>query len=132
MIGVDTNVLLRLIVGDDKKQQAAARALFDRRSPDEPVYVCQTVLLELVWSLGRTYGYPREQVLALLDELLGLNDVALEQQDLVAKVVDKARETKTGFPDIMVAMGNLNAGCVSTLTFDRAAAKRVEGMELLS
>lgn len=50
----------------------------------------------------------------------------------IAKVVDKARETNMGFPDIMAAVSNLSVGCVHTLAFDRVAAKRIEGMELLS
>lgn len=44
MIGVDTNVLLRLFVGDDRGQLAKAQSLLARRSAGEPVYA--------FWSLS--------------------------------------------------------------------------------
>jgi predicted nucleic-acid-binding protein len=43
MIAVDTNVLVRLLTGDDPKQTAAARSLFAA----EPVWIAKTVLLEV-------------------------------------------------------------------------------------
>ena len=49
MIGIDTNLLLRLIVGDEPKQAVTARAfLREHCSADEPGYVCHIVLVELV------------------------------------------------------------------------------------
>lgn len=132
MIGVDTNVLLRLFVGDNRQQHAKARRLLARRSAGEPVHICTTVLLELVWSLRRTYGYPRNDILALLSELLDVNDVVFEQQERVAEAVERAKEDGADLPDLLIAMGNLKAGCTRTVTFDAGAANRIEGMEFLS
>jgi len=89
--------------------------------------------LELVWSFGRTYGYPRNDVLALLSELLDVNDVVFEQQELVAAAVETAKEDGTDhLPELLIAMGNIKAACIRAVTLDAGAANRNEGMELLS
>ncbi len=57
MIAVDTNVLLRLLVGDDPAQAAKARRLFDRADAEhKAIWVADSVLVELVWTLGRLCG----------------------------------------------------------------------------
>jgi predicted nucleic-acid-binding protein len=58
LITVDTNVLVRLLLGDDAKQSAQAKALFESgESLTAPV----TVMLELVWVL-ETYDLSTEKV----------------------------------------------------------------------
>ena len=42
MTAVDTNVVVRLLTGDDPAQEAAARALFE----SGPIWIAKTVLLE--------------------------------------------------------------------------------------
>ena len=53
MIAVDTNVLVRLLTGDDLKQAAAARSLFAAG----PIWIAKTVLLETAWVLRSLYGF---------------------------------------------------------------------------
>ena len=47
MIAVDTNVLVRLLTGDEPEQAAAARRLF----ASEAIWIGKTVLLETGWVL---------------------------------------------------------------------------------
>lgn len=57
MIAVDTNVLVRLFVADEPAQAAKAQKLFDAAADREiAVWVSDTVLVELVWTLGRAYA----------------------------------------------------------------------------
>ena len=52
LIGLDTNVLLRLLVKDDIRQmETAARAVAQRCTAESPGYVNQIVLCEVVWVL---------------------------------------------------------------------------------
>ncbi len=53
MIAVDTNVLVRLLTGDDPEQEAASRALFARQS----IWIAKTVLLETAWVLRSLHGF---------------------------------------------------------------------------
>ena len=60
MTAVDTNVVVRLLTGDDPKQAAAARALFRSRQ----IWVAKTVLLETGWVLRSLYGYEERAIRA--------------------------------------------------------------------
>jgi predicted nucleic-acid-binding protein len=79
MIAVDTNVLVRLLTGDDSKQEAA-RSLFAR----EPIWIAKTVLLETGWVLRSLYGLEEVEILAAFTKLLGLENVHAEDESSVA------------------------------------------------
>ena len=63
MIGIDTNVLVRLIVADEPRQTSAARNFIrDRCTAGEPGFVSNIVLAEIAWTLTAGYGYSRQRV----------------------------------------------------------------------
>ncbi|MGO9241498.1 MAG: type II toxin-antitoxin system VapC family toxin [Bryobacteraceae bacterium] len=80
MIAVDTNVLVRLLTGDDPRQAAAARSLV----ASGPVWIAKTVLLETGWVLGSVYGFEDQAVREALTKLLGLASVHAEDEASVA------------------------------------------------
>ena len=80
MIAVDTNVLVRLLTGDEPKQEAAARSLF----ADQPVWIAKTVLLETGWVLRRLYGFEENRIRDAFTRLLGLASVHAEDESSVA------------------------------------------------
>ena len=80
MIAVDTNVLVKLLTGDDPKQAAAAKAIFER----EPVWIAKTVLLETGWVLGSLYGFEDAAIRDAFAKLLGLKNVHMEDGPSVA------------------------------------------------
>jgi hypothetical protein len=80
MIAVDTNVLVRLLRGDDSKQEEAARSLFARG----PIWIAKTVLLETAWVLGSLYGLEEAEIRGAFTKLLGLQNVHTEDESSVA------------------------------------------------
>ncbi len=131
MIGIDTNLLLRLIVGDEPKQAVAAREyLRDRCSADEPGYVCHIVLVELVWALAKAYGYPRDRIAAAIEQILETAQLDVESSNDVAAAVKEYRNGTADFADCLLVRVNAASGCPHTVTFDRKAAK-LKGFELL-
>ena len=80
MIAVDTNVLVRLLTGDDPKQGAASRALFARES----IWIGKTVLLETGWVLRSLYGFEEGAIRDAFTKLLGLENVQAEDESSVA------------------------------------------------
>ena len=74
MIAVDTNVVVRLIVADDERQLARARALAEC----EALYVSLTVLVETDWVLRSSYGYDRGRIVAALGFLYNGFDLVFE------------------------------------------------------
>lgn len=131
MIGIDTNVLLRLIVGDEPKQAVAARNFIrDNCSPDEPGYVCQIVLVELVWTLAKAYGFTREHIASAIEQILETAQLDVESSTDVAAAVKDYLAGAADFADCLLVRMNTDAGCERTVTFDRKAAK-LAGFKLL-
>ena len=52
MIGLDTNVLLRLFASDDPPH-SSERVRIERRAADEPCFVNPVVLAEFAWTHTR-------------------------------------------------------------------------------
>ena len=84
MIAVDTNVLVRLLTDDDRKQAAAARGPFAA----EQIWIAKTVLLETGWVLGSLYGFEESAIREAFTKLLGLRNVQVEDEPSVAAALD--------------------------------------------
>lgn len=80
MIAVDTDVLVRLLTGDDPKQAAAAQSLFAAG----PVWIAKTVLLETGWVLRSLYGFDESAIGGAFAKLMGLGNVRTEDEPAVA------------------------------------------------
>lgn len=126
MHGVDTNVIVRYLTGDDPKQADKARAVIGRT----PVFVPRTVLLEVECVLRGVYDLPAEQIIPALRALAGLPSVSVEDAGLVAKAMDWA-EAGLDFADAMHLAAA--AECEGFLTFDQRLARagaRLSGMSI--
>jgi predicted nucleic-acid-binding protein len=80
MVAVDTNVLVRLLTGDEPKQAADAKALF----AGGPIWIAKTVLLETGWVLRSVYGLEEGAIHDVFAKLLGLKNVHTEDESSVA------------------------------------------------
>ena len=120
MIAVDTNVLLRLLVGDDPAQAAKARRLFDRADAEQKtVWVADTVLVELVWTLGRAYSRNRADIVKALRTLSSHATVMLESAAAVRDATDAFERGRADFADCLLCVKAESAGCDEVATFDR-------------
>jgi predicted nucleic-acid-binding protein len=67
MIGLDTNILLRYIVQDDPIQSGIATTFIETHcTAKTPGFVCNIVLVELVWVLEGGYGYDKNSIITVL------------------------------------------------------------------
>jgi predicted nucleic-acid-binding protein len=80
MVAVDTNVVVRLLTGDDPKQSDAARSLFAA----EQIWIARMVLLETGWVLRSLYGFDESAIRDAFGKLLGLENVHTEDKPAVA------------------------------------------------
>jgi len=124
VIGLDTNVLIRLIVGDDARQTALARShVAKAEAAEEPQYIGVIALCEIAWVLERGYGWPRRDVATALEALLGARNVTVEDASMARQAIEDYRLSGADFADALMGLRNQRAGCRATLTFDRRAAK---------
>jgi len=124
MIGLDTNVLVRYIVQDDKAQAAAATTLIESRcTPEEPGLVATAVLCELAWVLGRGYGYSRSQVAQVVRAILTAEELAAEAPERAWRALRLFETGRADLADCLIGAGNRELGAETTFTFDHAAAE---------
>jgi predicted nucleic-acid-binding protein len=67
MIAIDTNVLLRYLLDDDRTQSAKTRRLVGQH---ESILLTDIVLIETVWTLtGKRYGFNKDDICTLISRL---------------------------------------------------------------
>ena len=124
MIGLDTNVLLRLFVDDDMVQAATTRRFVASRcSRETPGFVDRVALCETVWVLTRIYGFGRAETVSVVEQLLASQDIVLEDQDAVHAALGIFANRGIEFADVLIGQANRARGCEATATFDRKAAR---------
>lgn len=130
MIALDTNVLLRFLIRDDEGQARAAAALLQELKVEEPGYISREVAIELVWTLKNHYGFRRERIATVFDDLILSAALDLEAASDVARAAQEYRRGGADLADRMIAAAARRAGAVSLYTFDRKAA-RLPGVTLV-
>lgn len=124
MIGLDTNILVRLLVKDDIGQMEQAQRFVDENcTPDAPAFINCIVLAELVWVLESVYRFSRSEIAAAVEKVLAGSDRVIEHRGAVLVALDDFRTTGIGFGDALIGQINRARGCEATATFDRKAAK---------
>jgi predicted nucleic-acid-binding protein len=132
MKAVDTNVLVRFLVNDDPAQANAVRELFATAERQREAYwVPVLVVMEAIWVLQSAYGVDRSELIATLNDLLLLPVLEFEDRAAVQHMLAGAVENAGDLPDLLIAETARLAGCESTLTFDKKAA-RAAGFELIA
>lgn len=132
MIGIDTNVVLRLLVRDDDAQVRAVEQFVESNcSPEDPGYVSHLVVAEVAWVLKDIYGYHKSQIASAINGLLKLASIEVDSSDEVTGAISDLARSSAGFTDCLLARMNAAAGCDYTVTFDRKAAK-LTGFKLLA
>ena len=123
MIGRDTNVLVRFLVGDDPDQAArVVRLIEERCTGDDPGFVDSVVLCELVWVLEAAYGYARPLIAEVIEKMLHTAELEVADTGAAWAALRAYRSGGADFSDALVGRLNRQAGCAATATFDRAAA----------
>ena len=123
MNGIDTNILVRLLAGDDATQVKQAALFFRKKcSPANPGWISIIVICELMWVLARGYKYPKSQLIAVLDHLLRAPFLKLEDESTVRSALVLWHNHNLDFSDALLAERNRQAGCTTTITFDHNAA----------
>ena len=132
MKGIDTNVLIRYLVSDDKKQAEQANTAIQAAADEgEALMLCSVVLVEAVWVLQGVYRLSKAATLVLLDKVFATAQFEIEERDTARQALEDFRATNADFADCLILEIARKAGQVPLLTFDKALA-RLDGVERLS
>jgi predicted nucleic acid-binding protein len=120
MIAIDTNVLVRLLVGDEPAQARRARRLVEKSD----VFVCASVLLETEWVLRSAYRFEADAISAAFRAVLGLPNVVPESPATLAQALD-GYDAGLDFADALHLASS--HGAAAFYTFDRRLLRAVKG-----
>jgi len=124
MIGLDTNLILRYLIQDDPKQTRQANHVFDRQLSDEnPGFISLVTVLEIVWVLRSLFKRTPAQIAAHLVLLLAADTLEVQNEQQVFEAVFALKRGTGEFEDALIGALDAWAGCSTTLTFDRKAAR---------
>ncbi|MDQ0463875.1 putative nucleic-acid-binding protein [Caulobacter ginsengisoli] len=119
-ITADTNLLVRVLVGDDLDQAEAAQA---ELSAAELVALPLAALCELVWVLERGYGIEGSDVSKALRGLL--NGANIETNRPAAEAGLAMLEAGGDFADGVIAFEGYWLGAETFVSFDRKAVRLI-------
>jgi predicted nucleic-acid-binding protein len=124
VLGIDTNVVVRLLVSDDAEQTRRARKLIEESlDREESVLVSLLVLIESEWVLRSRYEFKREAILGMFRVLLGARELSFEDEPAVEEALFHWKDSVCGFADCLITAHNRQLGCRATATFDAKAAR---------
>ncbi len=124
MKALDTNVLVRYLVADDKDMATRAlRLLQDAQTSGESYLVTTLVLLETLWVLRTKYGLGRQDIRETVLKLENLSGVTFENQELIRKFLHHAADSVLELADLLIAIQANECGAQTVLTFDRKASR---------
>ncbi len=131
MKGIDTNVLIRYLVADDKKQaEQASKTIQNAADEGESLILCTVVLAETVGVLEDVYQLSKGEILSLLDKLFSTAQFEIEDRDSARQALEDFRTSKADFADCLIGRKNRLLGCDKTFTFDQDL-KTLDTFELL-
>lgn len=124
MAAFDTNVLVRILVGDDPAQTRKAEQAFSSHAAGEGVFVSLIVLAEVSWVLAATYEWDRATIHTHLSRLVRTEGVVVEELELVQAALDAYANGKAGLSDYLI-LGKARTGPGGSLvTFDKKLARQ--------
>jgi len=128
-IGLDTSVVLRLLIGEPHAQTEIARRRIERALlVRERVVVTDLVVAETFHALRHHYGVPEAVALGRLREFLGSDVIHLDPVG-AGEVLGQGARGQGGVVDRLIVFRHRTLGA-TTVTFDRRQA-RLEGGVLL-
>jgi predicted nucleic acid-binding protein len=128
-IGLDTSVVLRLLIGEPRAQTEIARRRIERALlVRERVVVTDLVVAETFHALRHHYGVPEVVALGRLREFLGSDVIHLDPAG-AGEALGQGARGQGGVVDRLIVFRHRTLGA-TTVTFDRRQA-RLEGGVLL-
>ena len=125
---LDTNVVVRLLIGDDPIRTPIAERAFLDAIARGGVYLPDVVLAEVGWVL-RGYGLDRESRYALLERLVRTRGVVVEDIDAVIDALEQYRHGSDLADQLILARAS-RLQALPVLTFN-ARFSTSEGVEIL-
>ena len=132
MIGLDTNVVLRLLLTDDPAQKTrAAKFVHHAKRLDTRVIITLAVVLEMEWVLRSGARMNKGEVLNVFNLLLESYDIEIDNEKVLEQALHIYENAASDFAECLFLSQYQRMGCSTMMTFDAKAA-RMAGVDLIA
>lgn len=126
---IDTNVLLRLIVGDVPAQYEEAKKLLTEANG--PIFVSDTVFVEVIFVLSREYKLTRYQIKQAIIGLLSIEVITCNSAALTKALNIYVGAPSLSFEDCIIGVQASLNDALPLYTFDKKFATQHPNAVLL-
>jgi predicted nucleic-acid-binding protein len=119
VVTFDTNVLVRILIGDDPAQTRLAERLFKAHATGDGIFVPLLVLAEVAWVLSGGYGLERAVIHERLTRLARTRGVFVEDVELVLDALSRYRTSSVDFADLLIISKASSQHALPLFTFDK-------------
>ncbi len=113
---IDTNVIIRFLVGDHAEHLAQSSAILERVEQGEiEIHILASVLMEVFFVLTKFYKIPKEEVINDLKRILSLDGVINDDKLILFETLSIIENKNIDFVDALLC-----------------AKQRLQGLEILS
>lgn len=122
---VDTNIILRLLVGDDKELQTKAVSYFkEAESGKRKLVIIPLVVAEVCFVLESFYKKTREDIVDKLQVFLAARWLSVEERNSLLNTLPFYKKGFHFVDSFLISWVKNNGG--SLLTFDKKLSKEVQ------
>jgi len=120
MKAIDTNVLVRLLVKDNKSQSQKA-LIYVKKHPG--VFISLLVLCETTWVLSSCYNIKKTELCVAIENILSVDEFEVEDSDIVWRSLSEYKKLNIDFSDCLIGVIAKYNNTDIVATFDKKAAK---------
>jgi len=131
-VGIDTNVLIRLLVNDNPVQHKAVLKFGEGIDKNYAGFVTVISLVEMDWALRKQYGFTKGESVEAIRRIVRTRGVEIQSPDVVVRALQGVEDGDGEFADLMIAHLCLDAGCDHIVTLDKKAAAKIPAVALLA
>lgn len=119
MIAADTNLFIRWLLNDDHAQADAVARLFKHaEKTNDPIWVTDIVIAEVVWVLQRLFRLKPPQVAQMVEPILAAPMFDIENRDRLMTAMELFSAHGVDYIDCYVAAAALEKGLAGVASFD--------------
>ena len=123
MIGIDTNILLRVFIDDDPAQVRAVRKRVAEAEAGQ-LFISIVVMVEFVWTLQAAFKVQRRDLIGALEGVLTRAVFVVEDRAEVEAALNRLKLGNVDFADVLISTRNMRHGVDRTVSFDQSGIRQ--------
>jgi predicted nucleic acid-binding protein len=120
---IDANIIIRFLIGDDKKLYEKAAKIFDSiERGKQKAIICEAILMEIYFVMTKFYELPKTEVINDLKKILSLDAIISNDKTILLETLSILEYTNVDFADALLCAKAKFFG-YEVLSFDKDIAK---------